>query len=77
MSKTESPQLSPSEFGADLISTMRTALNDAAGSIDEANRTPATIAKMAERMLRTASAGVTDAERLTAVAVEEGANPAD
>jgi hypothetical protein len=77
MSKPESPQLSPFEFGADLVSTMRSALDDAAGIIEEANRTPATIAKMAERMLRTASEGITDAERLTAVAVEEGAHPAD
>ncbi len=77
MSNPKSPRLSPFEFGTDLVSTMRTALNDAAGSIDEANRTPATIAKMVERMLRTASEGVTDAQRLTAVAVEEGAHPAD
>lgn len=62
-------QLSPFEFGADLLSTMRTALNDAVGSIEEVNRTAATIAKMAERMLRTVSEGVTDAERLTAVAL--------
>jgi hypothetical protein len=77
MSNPESPHLSPFEFGADLVSTMRSALDDAAGIIEEANRTPATIAKMAERMLRTASEGITDAERLTAVAVEEGAHPAD
>jgi hypothetical protein len=77
MSKSESPQLSPFEFGAELVSTMRTALNDAADSIEEANRTPATIAKMAERVLRTASEGVTDAERLTAVAIEEGHHPAE
>jgi hypothetical protein len=70
MPKPESQRLPSSE--AELVSTMRTALNDATGSIDQANRTPATIAKMAERMLRTASEGITDADRLTAVAIEEG-----
>lgn len=43
MSKPESPQLSPFEFGAELVSTIRTALNDGADSVEEANRTPATI----------------------------------
>lgn len=43
MSNQESPQLSPFEFGADLVLTMRSALNDAAGSIEEKNRIPATI----------------------------------
>jgi hypothetical protein len=72
MSKSGSQRLPPSKSGAELVSTMRTALNDAAGAIDQANRTPATIAKMAERMLLTASEGIIDADRLKAVAIEEG-----
>jgi hypothetical protein len=77
MPKSGSQRLPPSKFGAELVSTMRTALNDAAGAIDQANRTPATIAKMAERMLRTASEGIIDADRLKAVAIEEGMHRAD
>ena len=44
---------------------------------DAANRTPATKAKMAERMLRIASEGITDPGHLMAIAVEEGRAPPD
>ena len=49
------PKLSPSEFAPDLVSTMRSVLDAAVKQIDEAHRTPATKAKMAERILRAAS----------------------
>lgn len=43
----------------------------------DGHRTSATKAKMAERMLRVASEGITDPSRLMAEAVEEGRTPAD
>jgi hypothetical protein len=52
-------------------------LNAAVDQIDAANRTSATIAKMAERLLRVAADGITDPSHLMAVAVEEGRTPAD
>jgi hypothetical protein len=42
-----------------------------------ANRTPATKAKMAQRILLAASDGVTDPEQLKAVAIEDGMQQAD
>ncbi|XIA64732.1 hypothetical protein ACFIOY_39125 [Bradyrhizobium sp. TZ2] len=56
---------------------MRSALDAAVDQIDRDNRTPATKAKMAERILRAASDGVTDNEALTAIANEDGKQPAD
>jgi phenylpyruvate tautomerase PptA (4-oxalocrotonate tautomerase family) len=56
---------------------MRSVLDAAVDQIDVVNRTPATKAKMAQRILRAASDGVTDPERLTAVAIEDGRQPAD
>jgi long-subunit fatty acid transport protein len=56
---------------------MRSVLDAAIDQIDVANRTPATKAKMAQRILRAASDGVTDSVTLTAVAVEAGMQPAD
>jgi hypothetical protein len=55
---------------------MRSVLAAAVEQIDVANRTPATKAKMAERILREASYGVTDPEKLKAVAIEDGKQPA-
>jgi hypothetical protein len=72
-----SPKLSPSEFGVELVTTMRSVLDAAVDQIDETHRTPATKAKMAERILRTASEGITNVQDLTAVAIEEGKQPAD
>ncbi|SIN82818.1 hypothetical protein SAMN05443247_00015 [Bradyrhizobium erythrophlei] len=77
MRKTLSPKLSPSEFNPELVSTMRSVLDSAVGQIEKANRTPATKAKMAQRILLAASDGVTDPEQLTAVAIEDGRQPAD
>jgi len=56
---------------------MRSVLDVAVKQIDEAHRTSATKAKMAERILRTASEGITGVQDLIAVAVEEGKQPAD
>jgi hypothetical protein len=75
--KSQSPKLSPTEFEPELVSTLRSVLDAAVDQIDVANRTPATKAKMAQRILRAASDGVTDPVTLTAVAVEDGMQPAD
>jgi phenylpyruvate tautomerase PptA (4-oxalocrotonate tautomerase family) len=56
---------------------MRLVLDVAVERIAVANRTPATKARMAERILRAASDGVRDPIQLTAVAVEDGMQPAD
>ena len=74
---SSSPKLLPSEFKPELVSTMRSVLDAAVDQIDVANRTPATKAKMAQRILRAASDGVTDRAELTAVAIEDGKQPAE
>jgi len=51
---------------------MRSVLDAAVDQIEFGNRTPATKAKMAQRILLAASDGVTDRATLTAIAVEEG-----
>jgi phenylpyruvate tautomerase PptA (4-oxalocrotonate tautomerase family) len=56
---------------------MRSVLDEAVNQIVSENRTPATKAKMAERILRAAAEGVTDPARLTAIAIEDGMQPAD
>jgi len=56
---------------------MRSVLESAVAQIDVGNRTPATKAKMAERILRAASDGITNPAELTAVAIEGGMQPAD
>ena len=55
---------------------MRSVLDAAVDQIDVANRTPAK-AKMAERILRAASDGITDPMMLTAIAIEDGMQRAD
>jgi hypothetical protein len=70
-------KVSPAKFAPELIVTMRSALDAAADQIDDAKLTPATKAKMAERIVRTAAEGVTDAGELFAAAIEEGKQPAD
>ena len=72
MRKLQSPKLSPSQFEPELVWTMRSVLDSAVDQIDVANRTPATKAKMAERILRAASDGITDPMTLTAIAIEDG-----
>lgn len=70
-------KLLPLKFAPELVSTMRSVLDVAVNQIDEAHRTPATKAKMAQRILRTVSEGVTDAQELTTAAIEEGRQSAD
>lgn len=66
----------PTEFGTDLVLMMREVLDEAVQRINHKHRTPATKAKMAERIVRTASSGVTAPELLLSAAVEEGREPA-
>jgi hypothetical protein len=66
----------PSHFSPELVVLMKAALDTAANQIAHSHRTPATKAKMAERIVRTASEGVTDLHELMSVAVDEGRVPA-
>jgi len=77
MRKSSSSKLPPTEFKPELVSTLKSVLDTAVERIDVANRTPATKAKMAERILKAASDGVTDPATLTAFAIEDGTKPAD
>ena len=77
MRKSPSPKLSPSDFEPELILTMRSILEAAVDQIHFGNRTAATKAKMAQRILLAASDGVTDPEQLKALAIEDGMQPAD
>lgn len=69
-------KIPPTEFGTDLVLMMREVLDEAVQRINHKHRTPATKAKMAERIVRTASSGVTAPEQLLSAAVEEGREPA-
>lgn len=69
-------KISPTEFGTELVSMMRAVLDEAVERIDFEHRTPATKAKMAERIVRTASTGVTSPDQLLSAAVDEGREPA-
>ena len=77
MKKSRAPKVSPSDFKPELVSLMRSVLDTATGQIEKAHQSPATKAKMAQRILLAASDGVTNAEELTAVAIAEGKRPAD
>ena len=66
----------PASFSPELVPIMKAALDTAVHRIDRSHRTPATTAKMAQRMVRTASEGITDFDALTSVAVDEGREPA-
>ena len=63
-------------FEPDLLTTMRKALDVASARVPVTSRTPATKAKMAQRIVRSAHEGVRDAHQLVAVAVAEGMVPA-
>jgi hypothetical protein len=67
----------PAKLSTELVILMRSALNTAVNRIHQSHRTPATKAKMAQRIVRTASEGVTDLHALTSAAVDEGSVPAE
>jgi len=68
--------LPPTKFSPEQITLMRFALDTAVHHIDSAHQTPATKAKMAQRIVRTASEGVPDLHVLMSAAVDEGRVPA-
>jgi hypothetical protein len=66
----------PASFSPELVAIMKAALDAAVRRIDRSHRTPATKAKMAQRIVRLASEGVSDLHALMNAAVEEGLVPA-
>jgi hypothetical protein len=70
------PKTTPAEFEPTLVATMRWALDAAVDQLAERSRTPATKAKMAQGIVRSAAEGITDAPALVAVALEEARKPA-
>jgi hypothetical protein len=66
----------PASFSPELVAIMKAALDMAVHRIDRSHRTPATKAKMAQRIVRSASEGVTDLHALMGVAVDEAREPA-
>ena len=69
-------EVPPTSFSPALVIIMKAALDAAVHRIDRSHRTPATKAKMAQRIVRTASGGVTDPHALMSAAVDEGRVPA-
>ena len=69
------PKITLASFAPSLIIIMRLALDLAADRVPATSRTPATKAKMAQRIIRSASQGITDAQLLVAAAVDEGMVP--
>ncbi|PYF01998.1 hypothetical protein BJ122_11527 [Rhodopseudomonas faecalis] len=63
-------------FDADYVAVLREVLDIAVEQIAAEHRTPATKAKMAETIVRTAAAGETDARALVSHAVAAGAEGA-
>jgi hypothetical protein len=55
----------PASFSPGLVSIMKAALDTAVHRIDRSHRTSATKAKMAQRIVRTGSEGITDLDALT------------
>ncbi len=70
------PQITTTPFAPDVVTTMRWALDAATDRVPVTSRTPATKAKMAQRIVRSAHEGITDAHQLVAAAVAEGMVPA-
>ena len=64
------------KFDAGHVATLREVLDIAVAQIDAQHRTPATKAKMAEIIVRSAADGVTDAGDLVMHAVRAGAEGA-
>jgi hypothetical protein len=71
----EMDKLPTTKFSPELVILMRAALDTAVDHIDRSHRTPATKAKMAQRIVQTAAEGVTDLHALTRAAVDEGRVP--
>jgi hypothetical protein len=69
-------KVAPANFSPELVSLMKSALDAAVHQIDRPHRTSATKAKMAQRIVQTASEGVTDLHALVRAAVDEGRAPA-
>jgi hypothetical protein len=69
------PQIAPA-LATDLVTTMRWALDAASDRVPVTSRTPATKAKMAQRIVRSAHEGIRDVQQLVAEAVAEGMVPA-
>jgi hypothetical protein len=67
--------LTATAFSPDFLSTMRWALDTASDRVPVPSRTPATKAKMAQRIVRSAHEGVRDAQQLVSAAVAEGMMP--
>jgi hypothetical protein len=63
-------------FAPDFVTTMRWALDAASDRVPLTSRTPATKAKMAQRIVKSAHEGIRDAHQLVAAAVAEGMVPA-
>jgi hypothetical protein len=63
-------------FAPDFVKTMRWALDAASDRLPAPSRTPATKAKMAQCIIRSAHEGITDAYQLVTLAVAEGMVPA-
>lgn len=63
-------------FAPDFVTTMRWALDVASDRVPATSRTPATKAKMAQCIVRSAHEGIGDAPQLVAAAVAEGLEPA-
>ena len=61
------PQITPA-FAPDFVTTMRWALDAASNRVPVTSRTPATKAKMAQRIVMSAHEGITDAHQLVAAA---------
>ena len=66
----------PTNFGPELVTLMKSALNTAVYQIDQKHRTPATKAKMAQRIVKSASEGTTELQSLIKIALGEGRVPA-
>ena len=69
------PQMTTA-FEPHFVSTMRKALDTASDRVPVTSRTPATKAKMAQRIVSSAHQGIRDAQQLVEVAVAEGMEPA-
>jgi hypothetical protein len=80
MTKIAPTRIAPIDFKPELVRTMKSALNEAVFHIEKSSdkvASPATKARIASRIVKTAAEGVTDPGRLKAVAIEEGLCPAD